>query len=57
MAIILKIRIDAHFNATPSLKQDPQYMGLFTCKRNNELASFLCERERKESNGHSNQPI
>ncbi|KAJ3888902.1 hypothetical protein GG344DRAFT_79301 [Lentinula edodes] len=23
----------------------------------NELASFLCERERKESNGHSNQPI
>ncbi|KAJ4497359.1 hypothetical protein C8R41DRAFT_917726 [Lentinula lateritia] len=32
-AIILKIRIDAHFNATPSLKQDPQYMGLFTCKR------------------------
>ncbi|KAJ3911082.1 hypothetical protein F5877DRAFT_86500 [Lentinula edodes] len=23
----------------------------------NELASFLCERERKESNEHSNQPI
>ncbi|KAJ4463698.1 hypothetical protein C8R41DRAFT_927295 [Lentinula lateritia] len=23
----------------------------------NELASFLCERERKEFNGHSNQPI
>ncbi|KAJ3912035.1 hypothetical protein F5877DRAFT_85257 [Lentinula edodes] len=23
----------------------------------NELASFLCERERKESNVHSNQPI
>ncbi|KAJ3886769.1 hypothetical protein GG344DRAFT_81385 [Lentinula edodes] len=23
----------------------------------NELALFLCERERKESNGHSNQPI
>ncbi|KAJ3910859.1 hypothetical protein F5877DRAFT_86891 [Lentinula edodes] len=23
----------------------------------NELASFVCERERKESNGHSNQPI
>ncbi|KAJ3845857.1 hypothetical protein EV368DRAFT_89987 [Lentinula lateritia] len=23
----------------------------------NELASFLCESERKESNGHSNQPI
>ncbi|KAJ3804102.1 hypothetical protein F5876DRAFT_83780 [Lentinula aff. lateritia] len=23
----------------------------------NKLAPFLCERERKESNGHSNQPI
>ncbi|KAJ4486601.1 hypothetical protein C8J55DRAFT_558596 [Lentinula edodes] len=32
-AIVLKIRIDAHFNATPSLKQDPRYVGLFTRKR------------------------
>ncbi|KAJ3898887.1 hypothetical protein F5879DRAFT_994316 [Lentinula edodes] len=31
-AIVLKIRIDVHFNATPSLKQDPRYMGLFTRK-------------------------
>ncbi|KAJ3804661.1 hypothetical protein F5876DRAFT_82786 [Lentinula aff. lateritia] len=32
-AIVLKIRIDAHFNTTPSLKQDPRYVGLFTRKR------------------------
>ncbi|KAJ3925042.1 MAG: hypothetical protein NXY57DRAFT_968504 [Lentinula lateritia] len=30
---------------------------LFSQTPGNELASFLCERERKESNGYSNQPI
>ncbi|KAJ3912895.1 hypothetical protein F5877DRAFT_84340 [Lentinula edodes] len=42
-AIVLKIRIDVHFNATPSLKQDPQYMGLFTRKR--KRAPVLSEND------------
>ncbi|KAJ3868182.1 hypothetical protein EV359DRAFT_77935 [Lentinula novae-zelandiae] len=42
-AIILKIQIDAHFNATPSLKQDPRYMGLFTRKR--KRAPVLSEND------------
>ncbi|KAJ3845673.1 hypothetical protein EV368DRAFT_90302, partial [Lentinula lateritia] len=42
-AIVLKIRIDAHFNATPSLKQDPRYMGLFTRKR--KRAPVLSEND------------
>ncbi|KAJ4498931.1 hypothetical protein C8R41DRAFT_816918 [Lentinula lateritia] len=33
------------------------YIPCMSYLSDNELASFLCERERKESNGHSNQPI
>ncbi|KAJ3870565.1 hypothetical protein F5051DRAFT_447492 [Lentinula edodes] len=42
-------------NPGSSSTQSTSYM--WPSQHANELASFLCERERKESNEHSNQPI
>ncbi|KAJ3875332.1 hypothetical protein F5051DRAFT_442485 [Lentinula edodes] len=39
------------------LREVLEPMGIKILGDSNELASFLCEREWKESHGHSNQPI
>ncbi|KAJ3871163.1 hypothetical protein F5051DRAFT_446540 [Lentinula edodes] len=41
----------------PLLLHSPPLFSVTSAVAANELAPFLCERERKESNGHSNQPI
>ncbi|KAJ4481724.1 hypothetical protein C8J55DRAFT_560263 [Lentinula edodes] len=50
-----------HQHYPPPHLLSTHYTGLYISRQfsnaANELASFLCERERKESNGHSNQPI
>ncbi|KAJ3870698.1 hypothetical protein F5051DRAFT_447288 [Lentinula edodes] len=42
---------------SPGLQRVWKNLEALSSLSGNELASFLCERERKESNGHSNQPI